>query len=146
MPTPQPDWVAEVSSGFDGFRCRNCATWVYENAPRVCDCNSEGQLALDGNPRASVSHLNKLRNDLFDAANSWAGDDQGNAAVHLHQAANSVLKALRCIERGNPTSESPPLDAVMAAMGAALPRTIFEQIHQVDSHDHRATTASISRG
>lgn len=140
---PQPDWVAEVSSGFDGFRCRNCATWVYENAPRVCDCCSNGQMH-NGSPRASVTQLNQLRNALFDAANSWAGNDQGNAAVHLHQAANSVLKALKCLERGNPASDAIPLDAVLASMGAALPRSLFEEIQQV-SPNAKCTTPPARR-
>lgn len=38
-------WVAERSSGYDGFRCQKCATWVYWNAVRECDCDK-----VDGQP------------------------------------------------------------------------------------------------
>lgn len=34
-------WVPEVSSGFEGYRCFDCGTWVYENAELVCSCDEE---------------------------------------------------------------------------------------------------------
>ncbi len=32
------EWVFERSSGHPGYRCQGCATWVYENQPRLCHC------------------------------------------------------------------------------------------------------------
>jgi hypothetical protein len=34
-------WVAERSSGFDGCRCKYCATWIYLGQPFVCDCDKK---------------------------------------------------------------------------------------------------------
>jgi hypothetical protein len=31
-------WVFERSSGYAGYRCQICATWVYANQPLKCDC------------------------------------------------------------------------------------------------------------
>lgn len=33
------NWIFERSSGYAGFRCHTCATWVYAEAPRECKCN-----------------------------------------------------------------------------------------------------------
>jgi len=35
------NWKAEISSGYDGFRCQNCATWVYELEDKRCECDDE---------------------------------------------------------------------------------------------------------
>lgn len=32
-------WHFEVSSGYDGWRCDKCATWVYDGKALVCDCD-----------------------------------------------------------------------------------------------------------
>ena len=34
-------WVPEISSGFEGYRCFECGTWVYENAELTCSCDEE---------------------------------------------------------------------------------------------------------
>jgi hypothetical protein len=31
-------WRFEISSGFDGFRCTKCMTWIYANQERECKC------------------------------------------------------------------------------------------------------------
>lgn len=36
-------WVFEVSSGFPGYRCQNCATWVYEEQEKVCVCDKKSE-------------------------------------------------------------------------------------------------------
>jgi len=33
------DWRFERSSGYAGYRCQKCGTWVYENIARKCDCD-----------------------------------------------------------------------------------------------------------
>jgi hypothetical protein len=33
------DWIFHRSSGFAGWRCTKCATWVYNNQPKVCNCD-----------------------------------------------------------------------------------------------------------
>lgn len=32
-------WVFERSSGYAGFRCIYCATWVYNYQPKICKCS-----------------------------------------------------------------------------------------------------------
>lgn len=34
-------WVFERSSGYAGYRCEKCATWIYENQKRECKCDTE---------------------------------------------------------------------------------------------------------
>lgn len=36
---PQGNWVSEVSSGYDGYRCTKCETWIYANQVKICDCD-----------------------------------------------------------------------------------------------------------
>lgn len=33
------DWVFERSSGYAGYRCRTCATWIYANTEYKCKCD-----------------------------------------------------------------------------------------------------------
>lgn len=33
------DWIFEVSSGYNGYRCKNCSTWIYEFDEKICNCN-----------------------------------------------------------------------------------------------------------
>lgn len=35
------NWVFENSSGYAGFRCTNCATWIYQGKPFLCKCDSK---------------------------------------------------------------------------------------------------------
>ena len=35
------NWVLERSSGYAGYRCTICFTWVYADRSRVCQCNKE---------------------------------------------------------------------------------------------------------
>lgn len=39
------DWRFERSGGCSGFRCQKCATWIYENHTRRCDCDSSSHLS-----------------------------------------------------------------------------------------------------
>ena len=63
-----------------------------------------------------LEELEALHSRLFDLANAHAGNDKGNAALYLHEAANNVLRAMRCIERGNP-QEPIPAKFILSAMG-----------------------------
>lgn len=33
------NWIFERSSGYAGRRCTDCAVWVYEGKPLVCNCS-----------------------------------------------------------------------------------------------------------
>jgi len=33
------NWVQEYSSGYNGFRCTKCATWIYCDEKFICDCD-----------------------------------------------------------------------------------------------------------
>ena len=33
------NWVFERSSGYAGYRCTRCATWIYEGQPKQCNCD-----------------------------------------------------------------------------------------------------------
>ena len=33
-----PDWKFERSSGYAGYRCKNCGHWVYADGERKCNC------------------------------------------------------------------------------------------------------------
>lgn len=35
----EDNWVVSISSGFAGYRCTKCHTWVYNSEPRKCNCN-----------------------------------------------------------------------------------------------------------
>jgi len=32
------DWFFERSSGYAGYRCRKCSTWIHEYEPKKCNC------------------------------------------------------------------------------------------------------------
>jgi len=36
-------WHFEISSGYDGWRCDKCATWVYDGDDLICDCDKEAK-------------------------------------------------------------------------------------------------------
>jgi hypothetical protein len=38
-PQIKGDWVFEISSGFDGFRCTKCKTWIYSDQHKKCKCD-----------------------------------------------------------------------------------------------------------
>ena len=35
------NWVFERSSGYAGYRCSKCGTWVYEDELRKCECDKK---------------------------------------------------------------------------------------------------------
>jgi hypothetical protein len=35
---PKQTWVFERSSGFAGWRCSKCATWIYMDDEKICQC------------------------------------------------------------------------------------------------------------
>jgi len=63
------------------------------------------------------TELNAMHGRLFDLANREAGNQRGNMALYLHEAANNLIYALNCQERGNPASEPVPLFALANAVG-----------------------------
>lgn len=36
---PKGEWVFERSSGFAGYRCQKCQTWVYAEKKKKCCCD-----------------------------------------------------------------------------------------------------------
>ncbi len=36
---PKGSWVFERSSGYAGYRCQKCATWIYDSANKTCKCD-----------------------------------------------------------------------------------------------------------
>ena len=53
------NWEFERSSGFAGYRCKKCYTWIYAGKPFVCECG--------GNPKQSLSDvLMETRLFLYD--------------------------------------------------------------------------------
>lgn len=59
-----------------------------------------------------IEQLDKIHSDLFDMANSYAGDATGGLAVQIHHAANQVLKIKNNLQLNN---TNPPMDASMIA-------------------------------
>ena len=47
-----------------------------------------------------LERINEIRDELFDMANSFAGDKTGAVAVELHGACNKMGRAVQMIERG----------------------------------------------
>lgn len=35
------NWVFEISSGCDGYRCTKCKTWVHADWEKKCECTKE---------------------------------------------------------------------------------------------------------
>lgn len=38
------NWVFERSSGYAGWRCVNCGTWIYFNNPKKCACDKVAEV------------------------------------------------------------------------------------------------------
>lgn len=38
-PKTKGDWIFAHSSGYDGYRCTKCATWVYAGDKKECECD-----------------------------------------------------------------------------------------------------------
>lgn len=47
-----------------------------------------------------LERINEIRDELFDMANSFAGDKTGAVAVELHGACNKMGRAVQMIEDG----------------------------------------------
>ena len=39
LTTLYDNWVYEESSGYHGWRCRKCGTWIRDGQPLYCKCN-----------------------------------------------------------------------------------------------------------
>lgn len=51
-------WVPEVSSGFAGFRCTECATWKYASEFLVCNCDEDSQFLITGKEHGEPVYWN----------------------------------------------------------------------------------------
>lgn len=63
-----------------------------------------------------IAHIELLRHQIFDLANSYAGNDSGNAALFFHAAANELLRGIQCLEKDNPPAPI-PMRFMMASLG-----------------------------
>jgi hypothetical protein len=45
--------------------------------------------------------LDELQDEVFEIANSFAGNETGVVAMQLHEAVNCISRALRMLEKGN---------------------------------------------
>ena len=50
-------WQYEYSSGYPGYRCQKCASWVYGNEPHWCDCDKEDKTSpmVSPTPKTKVT-------------------------------------------------------------------------------------------
>ena len=55
----------------------------------------------------------EMRSDLFELANSFAGEENGHVAVMLHEACNCIVRAKERLEAGKPTRETNLEDAAV---------------------------------
>ena len=55
------------------------------------------------NKKAQIARALELRNELYDIANSLAGDETGSSAVLLHEACNCISQASKKFETGDQT-------------------------------------------
>jgi len=74
-------------------------------------------LPLPKSTEALCHELNLIHGRLFDLANHQSGPDRGNVAGFLHEAANQIIHALNCQERGNNPNEPIPMAAIANAVG-----------------------------
>lgn len=35
------NWIFERSFGYAGYRCQNCATWIYQHDIAICNCTMQ---------------------------------------------------------------------------------------------------------
>lgn len=50
--------------------------------------------------KEKIAHLTKLRSEIYNLANSFAGNETGVIAGELHEAANRILRAIEMLEHG----------------------------------------------
>lgn len=63
--------------------------------------------------------LTELRHEIFDLANSYAGDERGNVAAYLHAAASEISRAQKALAKGNKWKEV-PVRLMLQSMGIGL--------------------------
>ena len=56
-----------------------------------------------------IEKLNEIHHELFELANSYAGDTTGTVAGNLHNAADRVADCIRMLEEGITTEDSAKL-------------------------------------
>ena len=49
------EWVHEISSGYAGYRCRKCGTWVFNGETLICNCKKENKMKYKA---IKVKHFN----------------------------------------------------------------------------------------
>lgn len=84
------NWVCERSSGYRGFRCTVCATWVYKGSVKECKCSDseEGVYYVVKECHRGNSSQKQLQQVLsrpikdLDSAKSWASFEQTNYPKH----------------------------------------------------------------
>lgn len=51
-------WIFERSSGYAGYRCQECYTWIYANQEKTCKCNKH-----DNKFDESMVNLDEITNN-----------------------------------------------------------------------------------
>jgi len=71
-------WVFERSSGYAGWRCQECSTWVYDSTPRKCNCtaiNATATAIPTGTTMKFVRGMELYGQDIFA---EYIGDGYGD--------------------------------------------------------------------
>lgn len=68
-------WKPCVSSGYDGFVCETCRTWVYANQARNCRCNAMVILENDLAPAPLMESLEKIKYQCNECADIISTND-----------------------------------------------------------------------
>jgi hypothetical protein len=53
----------------------------------------------DSKEAARIEKAINMRRELFDLANSFAGDELGEVAIYLHEACNNILRAEKALHQ-----------------------------------------------
>lgn len=84
-------WYPEISSGFSGFRCTECATWKYASEFLVCDCDKESQFLITGKEHGEPVYWN-LESGWTDDVTEATTFPKGIFGENLPPGAEGILE------------------------------------------------------
>lgn len=71
-----------------------------------------------------LKRMEELSHELFDMANSFAGDETGTVGVYLHEACNNVWKAMKVLN--GEMGDEIPMEFVARSMGLDLSKMVVD--------------------